>query len=113
MILPIAIVDIVDYKLRNMLEMIKRKAGLNVVYWKINNTLEEIKQKRPDRKELIESMEKSLTEVGEAVQYLNHVDKMLMATNRRNHELELENIMLKQENKSLNKHLEMIISGEI
>jgi hypothetical protein len=96
-----------------MIEMIKRKAGLNLVYWKINNTLEEIKQKRPDRKELIESMEKSLGEVGEAVQYLNHVDKMLMATNRRNHELELENIMLKQENKSLNKHLEMLISGEI
>ena len=93
--------------------MIKRKAGLNLVYWKINNTLDEIKQKRPDRKELIESMEKSLGEVGEAVQYLNHVDKMLMATNRRNHELELENIKLKQENKSLNKHLEMIISGEI
>jgi predicted RNase H-like nuclease (RuvC/YqgF family) len=96
-----------------MLEMIKRKAGLNVVYWKINNTLEEIKQKRPDRTDLISSMEKSLTEVGEAVQYLNHVDKMLMATNRRNHELELENIKLKQENKSLNKHLEMLISGEI
>ena len=93
--------------------MIKRKAGLNLVYWKINNTLEEIKQKRPDRKELISSMEKSLTEVGEAVQYLNHVDKMLMATNRRNHDLELENIKLKQENKSLNKHLEMLISGEI
>jgi hypothetical protein len=36
-----------------------------------------------------------------------------MATNRRNHELELENIKLKQENKSLNKHLEMLISGEI
>jgi hypothetical protein len=96
-----------------MIEMIKRKAGLNLVYWKINNTLEEIKQKRPDRKKLIESMEKSLTEVGEAVQYFEHVDKMLMATNRRNHELELENIMLKQENKSLNKHLEMLISGEI
>jgi len=96
-----------------MIEMIKRKAGLNLVYWKINNTLEEIKQKRPDRKELIESMEKSLTEVGEAVQYFEHVDKMLMATNRRNHELELENIKLKQENKSLNKHLEMLISGEI
>ena len=93
--------------------MIKRKAGLNLVYWKINNTLEEIKQKRPDRKELIESMEKSLTEVGEAVQYLNHVDKMMMATNRRNHDLELENIKLKQENKSLNKHLEMLISGEL
>ena len=93
--------------------MIKRKAGLNLVYWKINNTLEEIKQKRPDRKELISSMEKSLTEVGEAVQYLNHVDKMMMATNRRNHDLELENIKLKQENKSLNKHLEMLISGEL
>ena len=93
------------------LEMIKRKAGLNVVYWKINNTLEEIKQKRPDRKELISSMEKSLTEVGEAVQYLNHVDKMLMATNRRNHELELENIKLKQENASLKTHVTNLIDG--
>jgi hypothetical protein len=94
-----------------MLEFIKRKAGLNLVYWKIKNTLDEIKQKRPDRKELIESMEKSLTEVGEAVQYLNHVDKMLMATNRRNHELELENIMLKQENKSLKINVEKLIDG--
>ena len=94
-----------------MLEMIKRKVGLNLVYCKINNTLEEIKQKRPDRKELIESMEKSLTEVGEAVQYLNHCDKMLMATNRRNHELELENIMLKQENKSLKINVEKLIEG--
>jgi hypothetical protein len=56
-------------------------------------------------------MEKSLTEVGEAVQYLNHVDKMLMATNRRNHELELENIMLKQENKSLKINVEKLIEG--
>jgi hypothetical protein len=45
------------------------------------------------------------------VQYLNHVDKMLMATNRRNHELELENIMLKQENKSLKINVEKLIDG--
>jgi hypothetical protein len=95
------------------IEMIKRKTGLWTVYLKIQNSLDNIKEKHGHRKDLIDSMEKSLTEVGEAVQYLNHVDKMLMATNRRNHELELENIMLKQENKSLNKHLEMLISGEI
>jgi hypothetical protein len=96
-----------------MLEMIKRKTGLWTVYLKIQNSLDNIKEKHGHRNDLIDSMEKSLTEVGEAVQYLNHVDKMLMATNRRNHELELENIKLKQENKSLNKHLEMLISGEI
>jgi cell division protein FtsB len=56
-------------------------------------------------------MEKSLGEVAEAVQYLNHVDKMLMATNRRNHELELENIKLKQENKSLKTHVNNLIEG--
>jgi hypothetical protein len=95
------------------IEMIKRKTGLWTVYLKIQNSLDNIKEKHGHRKDLIDSMEKSLTEVGEAVQYLNHVDKMLMATNRRNHELELENIKLKQENKSLNKHLEMLISGEI
>ena len=94
-----------------MIETIKRKAGLNVLYWKIKFSLDNIKEKHEHRKDLIESMEKSLTEVGEAVQYLNHVDKMLMATNRRNHELELENIMLKQENKSLKINVEKLIDG--
>jgi hypothetical protein len=94
-----------------MLEMIKRKAGLNVVYWKIKYSLDNIKEKHEHRTDLISSMEKSLGEVGEAVQYLNHVDKMLIATNRRNHELELENIMLKQENKSLKINVEKLIEG--
>jgi hypothetical protein len=94
-----------------MLEMIKRKAGLNVVYWKIKYSLDNIKEKHEHRIDLINSMEKSLGEVAEVVQYLNHVDKMLMATNRRNHELELENIMLKQENKSLKINVEKLIDG--
>jgi len=94
-----------------MLEMIKRKAGLNVVYWKIKYSLDNIKEKHEHRTDLINSMEKSLGEVAEAVQYLNHVDKMLMATNRRNHELELENIMLKQENASLKTHVNNLIEG--
>jgi hypothetical protein len=94
-----------------MLEMIKRKAGLNVVYWKIKYSLDNIKEKHEHRTDLISSMEKSLGEVAEALQYLNHVDKMLMATNRRNHELELENIMLKQENKSLKINVEKLIDG--
>jgi hypothetical protein len=94
-----------------MLEMIKRKAGLNVVYWKIKYSLDNIKEKHEHRTDLISSMEKSLDEVAEAVQYLNHVDKMLMATNRRNHELELENIMLKQENASLKTHVTNLIDG--
>ena len=91
--------------------MIKRKAGLNVVYWKIKYSLDNIKEKHEHRTDLISSMEKSLGEVAEAVQYLNHVDKMLMATNKRNHELELENIMLKQENKSLKINVEKLIDG--
>ena len=93
------------------LEMIKRKTGLNVVYWKIKYSLDNIKEKHEHRTDLISSMEKSLGEVSEAVQYLNHVDKMLMATNRRNHELELENIMLKQENASLKINVEKLIEG--
>ena len=84
--------------------MIKRKAGLNLVYWKINNTLEEIKQKRPDRKELIESMEKSLTEVGEAVLYFEHIDKLLRASNSKQYQMEIEIMQLKQKIR----HLEQI-----
>ena len=93
------------------IEMIKRKTGLWTVYLKIQNSLDNIKEKHGHRNDLIESMEKSLTEVGKAVLYFEHADKMLMATNRRNHELELENIMLKQENKSLKINVEKLIQG--
>ena len=95
------------------LEMIKRKAGMNVLYWRLKNSLEEIQEKHPERSDIIKPMEESMREVAETIEYLTHCEKVYRVTNSRNHELELENLKLKQENKSLNKHLEMIISGEI
>jgi hypothetical protein len=86
------------------IEMIKRKTGLWTVYLKIQNSLENIKEKHGHRKDLIDSMEKSLTEVGEAVLYFEHVDKLLQASNKKQFAMEIEIMQLKQKIR----HLEQI-----
>ena len=87
-----------------MLEMIKRKTGLWTVYLKIQNSLDNIKEKHGHRKDLIDSMEKSLTEVGEAVLYFEHVDKLLQASNKKQFAMEIAIMQLKQKIR----HLEQI-----
>jgi len=84
--------------------MIKRKTGLWTVYLKIQNSLDNIKEKHGHRKDLIDSMEKSLTEVGEAVLYFEHVDKLLQASNKKQFQMEIEIMQLKQKIR----HLEQI-----
>lgn len=79
-----------------MIEMIKRKTGLWMVYLKIQNSLDKIKETHPQRTDLIESMEKSLTEVGDAVLYFEHVDKLLRASNSKQYQMEIEIMQLKQ-----------------
>jgi len=86
------------------IEFIKRKTGLWTVYLKIQNSLENIKEKHGQRKDLIDSMEKSLTEVGEAVLYFEHVDKLLRASNSKQYQMEIEIMQLKQKIR----HLEQI-----
>ncbi len=49
-------------------------------------------------------MEKSLTEVGEAVLYFEHVDKLLQASNKKQFAMEIEIMQLKQKIR----HLEQI-----
>ena len=87
-----------------MLEMIIRKTGLWTVYLKIQNSLDNIKEKHGQRTDLIDSMEKSLTEVGEAVLYFEHVDKLLQASNKKQFAMEIEIMQLKQKIR----HLEQI-----
>ena len=86
------------------IEFIKRKTGLWTVYLKIQNSLDNIKEKHGHRKDLIDSMEKSLTEVGEAVLYFEHVDKLLRASNSKQFAMEIEIMQLKQKIR----HLEQI-----
>ena len=92
------------------IEFIKRKTGLWTVYLKIQNSLDKIKETHPQRTDLIESMEKSLTEVGEAVLYFEHVDRLLMASNSKQYKMEIEIMQLKQKIRHLeeiNKHVEI------
>ena len=79
-----------------MLEMIKRKTGLWTVYLKIQNSLDNIKEKHGHRTDLIDSMEKSLTEVHDAVLYFEHVDQLLRASNSKQYKMEIEIMQLKQ-----------------
>ena len=71
-----------------MLELLKRKSGMNMLYWRLKNSLDEIKTKHPERLDLIKPMEISLTEVAECVNYLTHIEKVINATNSRNHDLQ-------------------------
>jgi hypothetical protein len=90
--------------------MIKRKTGLWTVYLKIQNSLDKIKEKHPQRTDLIDSMEKSLTDVGEAVLYFEHIDKLLQASNKKQFQMEIEIMQLKQKIRHLeeiNKHIEI------
>ena len=91
--------------------MLKRKSGMNMLYWRLKNSLDEIKTKHPERLDLIKPMEISLTEVAECIEYLNFCDKVTRATNSRNHDLQLENLKLKQENVSLTKHVNNLLQG--
>ena len=84
--------------------MIKRKTGLWTVYLKIQNSLENIKEKHGHRTDLIDSMEKSLTEVHDAVLYFEHLDKLLQASNKKQFAMEIEIMQLKQKIR----HLEQI-----
>jgi hypothetical protein len=86
------------------IEFIKRKTGLWTVFLKIQNSLDNIKEKHGHRTDLIDSMEKSLTEVGEAVLYFEHVDKLLRASNSKQYQMEIEIMQLKQKIR----HLEQI-----
>lgn len=86
------------------IEFIKRKTGLWTVYLKIQNSLDNIKEKHGHRTDLIDSMEKSLTEVGEAVLYFEHVDRLLRASNSKQYQMEIEIMQLKQKIR----HLEQI-----
>ena len=86
------------------IEFIKRKTGLWTVYLKIQNSLDNIKEKHGHRKDLIDSMEKSLTEVHDAVLYFEHLDKLLQASNKKQFAMEIEIMQLKQKIR----HLEQI-----
>ena len=86
------------------IEFIKRKTGLWTVYLKIQNSLDNIKEKHGHRKDLIDSMEKSLTEVHDAVLYFEHIDKLLQASNKKQFAMEIEIMQLKQKIR----HLEQI-----
>ena len=86
------------------IEFIKRKTGLWTVYLKIQKSLDNIKEKHGHRTDLIDSMEKSLTEVGEAVLYFEHIDKLLQASNKKQFAMEIEIMQLKQKIR----HLEQI-----
>jgi hypothetical protein len=96
-----------------MLEMIKRKAGLNVLYWRLKNSIDEIKEKHPNRTDLIDPMEESLEEVTESILYFNHCDLMLRANSSRLYQIELDNMKLRQDNAALKSQIKNLLSNEI
>jgi uncharacterized coiled-coil DUF342 family protein len=70
------------------LYIIKTFSTLNLTYWKVRTSREEIEQKNPKRKDIIESMQRTesdLLEINEAMQIL---EKKVSSLSRHNYELQ-------------------------
>jgi hypothetical protein len=93
-----------------MLEMIKRKAGLNCLYWRLKNSIEEIEEKHPERIDILEPMRESMLEVAEAIEYFNHCERQNTVNSSRIYGLEIENLKLKQENNGLKRQIDNLIN---
>ena len=88
-----------------------RNRGLNVLYYRLKNSIEEIEEKHPNRADLLEPMKNSLDEVKESIIYFDHCERQNTVNSSRIYGLELENMKLKQENSSLNKHITNLLTG--
>lgn len=69
---------------------------LEATYWKVKLSLDEIINNRPDRTDIIESMEATLTDLYKIRQFVHKDEQYITAINRQNGELRLENIQLKK-----------------
>ena len=86
----------------NELTIITGKVNLDTTYLKIKLSLEEIKQKHGTRTDLIDSMERSLSDLQEVKIAYDAIEKELRAALQQNFRLE----KLLQEEKFKNKDLE-------
>lgn len=87
----------------NELTIITGKVNLDTTYLKIKLSLEEIKQKHGTRTDLIDSMERSLSDLQEVKIAYDAMEKELRAALQQNFRLE----KLLQEEKFKNKDLEI------
>lgn len=87
----------------NELTIITGKVNLDTTYLKIKLSLEEIKQKHEHRTDLIDSMERSLSDLQEVKISYDAMEKELRAALQQNFRLE----KLLQEEKFKNKELQM------
>lgn len=85
------------------LTIITGKVNLDTTYLKIKLSLEEIKQKHGTRTDLIDSMERSLSDLQEVKISYDAIEKELRASLQQNFRLE----KLLQEEKFKNKDLQM------
>ncbi len=85
----------------NELTIITGKVNLDTTYLKIKISLEEIKQKHEHRKDLIDSMERSLSDLQQVKISYDAIEKELRAALQQNFRLEKLLIEEKFKNKDL------------
>lgn len=87
-------------------ELLSSRINLNHTCLKLQVSIEDIKTKRPNRIDLITSMEQSLHELKKAMVVYERLEKEFRATRQINFDLQHINLELKQEVKDLKKIIE-------
>ena len=77
------------------LDMVIAYANVNLTIAKMDNSISEINKKSPHRKDLIDSMQKTIDDLHEALDTFRQMEINMIAANRRN--LDLELICMKQQ----------------
>jgi putative hemolysin len=85
--------------------IIRSQVLLTHTYAKIQASLNEIKTKHPTRKDLIDSMEETLSELQEVKTYINQLEQEFRAVRQTAYRMELINLDLKIENEKLKNEL--------
>ncbi len=70
------------------LNIISAKVGIQTTYLKVKNSLEEIKTNHPNRKDIIDSMERTLKDIQEISLVYSTMEKELRAALQQNFRLE-------------------------
>ena len=86
-------------------------ATLEATYWKVKISLDEIKQNRPDRIDLINSMENTLTDLFEIRNFVHKDEEFISTLMKSLSETKLENLKLKSKCYELESKLNNLVNS--
>jgi hypothetical protein len=88
--------------------ILRSQVLLSHTYVKVQASLNDIKMKHPNRTDLIDSMEETLSELQEVKMYINQLEQEYRAMRQNGYRTDLINLDLREENNRLKAELNAI-----